>query len=251
MKTKHLVLSLLVTFFASHTAWASCSINLDMGGNKVTNVTMTHIETPSELATKSYVDFILQGEAGLMASPSSLKYASVSEAAEYCANLESPAINDSNEIVPGIVYNDWRIPSLEELVGLCLRQGSQIVYEHDKTLYEANNGEEEELLYSHEEFSSKWVANGICDYNYTTDKQVGEEQIMMDETSSVIIANNIKNVYDGYDLLLQSMSHPRHVKTLKYPVSVPANLNTGSVRLGQFAHATYIQELQQHALCVR
>ena len=251
MKTKHLVLSLLAACVATPTAWAACSVNLDVGGNKITNVTMTNLDVPSELATIDYVDSVLQGEAGLMVSPSRLIHDSINKAAQYCAQLESSAVNDDNEHMLDIVYSDWRLPSMEELVGLCLRQGSEITYEHDKTLVMANNGETNELLYSHTNYSSDWVAKGICDFNYTYNAEERAEKGLVGETNSVMAANNIYDIYDGYDLKLQSINHPRYMKTMKYPVSVPVNLNTGRVRLGQFAHSTYVGELNQHAICVR
>ena len=252
MKTKHLVLSLLAACVATPTAWAACSINLDVGGNKITNVTMTNLDVPSELATIDYVDSVLQGEAGLMVSPNRLIHASTNKAAHYCAQLESSALNDDTEDMPDIVYSDWRLPSLEELIGLCLRQGSKITYEHNKPLEMAHNGETKELLYSHNNYASDWVTSGICDYSYTYNAQErAENKGLLGEIDSVMGTNTIYDIYDGYDLKLHSIHHPRYTKTMKYPVSVPVNLNTGRVRLGQFAHSEYIEELNQHALCVR
>lgn len=56
----------IVLFFISSQLFAVCSVDIDMGGKKIVNTTMTDNSEYSEVATKSYVD---------ASTPYNLKYA--------------------------------------------------------------------------------------------------------------------------------------------------------------------------------
>jgi hypothetical protein len=58
--------NILLLLFLSSNLFAACSADIDLGGYKIKNVTMSDDATLSEVATKSYVDAL---------SPNNLKYA--------------------------------------------------------------------------------------------------------------------------------------------------------------------------------
>jgi hypothetical protein len=58
--------NLFILLFLSFNVFSACSADIDMGGQKITNTTMSDDATLSEVATKSYVDAL---------SPNNLKYA--------------------------------------------------------------------------------------------------------------------------------------------------------------------------------
>ena len=244
---KMFIPSLIVTCLAAPAAWATCSTDLDMGGNKLTNATMSNVKKPSEIATKLYVDHVLQGHAGLMISASKGQKMNFYEATMYCANLESAALNDENQEMPNIIYNDWRLPSQEEMIGICLRQGSKITYDKNKQITKENvveRGVDKEVeVYHSSNSAAKWDPSGICA------TEVHAEDLDKDYPLWV---NNIYNVYDGFDSRYESQNQPRYVKTARYAITAQFNPTLGRFLKNQFTVSYNVDDIwDTFTRCVR
>ena len=88
-------------------AYAACSADINMGGNQITNTTMTALGTSSEVATKAYVDNLMAGSNPVLelSAQSTTAVSNFGGALAYCVNLGG----DSTD-------RPWRLPTMEELL---------------------------------------------------------------------------------------------------------------------------------------
>ena len=116
---------------ASQYAVAICAGNIEMHGNKVINVAMTSLADVSEAANKNYTDTYLLDDHnrrdGTLLSASKDPAATWVEAQDYCANLESAAIQPDGSLSDK-VYSDWYLPTRVEYLAACLAHGSSLDY---------------------------------------------------------------------------------------------------------------------------
>ena len=106
---KLLTAAALAASLASTGAYAACSADIDMGGNQITNTTMTALGTSSEVATKAYVDNLMAGSNPVLElSTGSPVLNNFGEATKYCVGLPGDEANGGSR--------PWRLPTLEELL---------------------------------------------------------------------------------------------------------------------------------------
>ena len=106
---KLLTAAALAASLASTGAYAACSADIDMGGNQITNTTMTALGTSSEVATKAYVDNLMAGSNPVLElSAESSVLNNFGEATAYCVALAGDEANGGSR--------PWRLPTLEELL---------------------------------------------------------------------------------------------------------------------------------------
>ena len=105
---KLMIAAAVAAMTASGGAWAACSADIDMGGNKITNATMSALSTSSEVATKAYVDAATSLVETSSVSSSAVK--GLAGANQYCADLDS-----AGTAADGTASNaGWRVPNASE-----------------------------------------------------------------------------------------------------------------------------------------
>ena len=107
---KLLTAAALAASLASTGAYAACQADIDMGGNQITNTTMTALGTSSEVATKAYVDNLMAGANPVLelSAESGTAVAGFGAAMKYCVDLSGDAADGGSR--------PWRLPTLEELL---------------------------------------------------------------------------------------------------------------------------------------
>ena len=90
---------------ASTGAYAACSADIDMGGNKITSASMTALGTSSEVATKAYVDNLIAGSNPVLELSAEASVTNFGGALKRCVDLAG----DSPD-------RPWRLPTLAELL---------------------------------------------------------------------------------------------------------------------------------------
>ena len=106
---KLLTAAALAASLASTGAYAACSADIDMGGNQITNTTMTALGTSSEVATKAYVDNLMAGANPVLELSDALgALADFGDALAYCVSLAGDTADGGSR--------PWRLPTFEELL---------------------------------------------------------------------------------------------------------------------------------------
>jgi hypothetical protein len=121
-------MALTAALFTAHGAWAACTADIDMQGGKVLNVAVTDAghQSVSEAATLAYLQQIMDDRSrGNMLSHATQKDLTWGEALNFCANLVSTAASDDAAEASQRLYNDWRLPTLDEWLASCHAQGSE------------------------------------------------------------------------------------------------------------------------------
>ena len=104
---KLLTAAAIAATMASTGAWAACSADIDMGGNKITGASMSALGTSSEVATKSYVDNLMAGTNPVLelSAESGAAVGSFGAALAHCVGLTGDSAD-----------RPWRLPTMEELL---------------------------------------------------------------------------------------------------------------------------------------
>ncbi len=158
----------LTALFASHGAWAVCTADINMFGRKVLNVAASDDsgqETVSEAATLAYLHKMMdQRSQGNELSHTTAQGLTWSEALSFCANLISGAHIDGQANISESsqrLYNDWRLPSLDEWLAACHTQGSELKLH----LEESGDWYKENKLHPLRE----WIPAGACNNESNAD----------------------------------------------------------------------------------
>ena len=105
---KTLIAAAVAAMTVSGGAWAACTADIAMGGNKITGLTMTSDTTQSEAATQSYVDARTRLEVSKISGG---RVNGIYGAQAYCNDLDATGTADGTAN-----YLGWRVPTQEEIV---------------------------------------------------------------------------------------------------------------------------------------
>lgn len=178
--------AVLTVLFIVHNAWAVCESDIDMQGKRVLDVAVLDEdgrETVSEAATLAYLKEVMdQRSRGNELSHMTRAGLTWAEAHSFCATLVSPAVPNPGEESAASqlrLYNDWRLPALNEWLASCHAQGSRA-----KLDLAGKRGRwyKEERIHP----ERKWYPAGVCHSpddtdslwwinSHTTETQEGED----------------------------------------------------------------------------
>ena len=105
---KLLTAAALAASLASTGAYAACSADIDMGGNQITNTTMTALGASREVATKAYVDNLMAGSNPVLELSTEMTAANFGAAMKACVDLVGDTADGGSR--------PWRMPTLDELL---------------------------------------------------------------------------------------------------------------------------------------
>ena len=154
--SKFVVATLFAGLMTAQGAWAACIQDIDMQGHGIKNLTVMGADVePTEAATAAYVNVVTgQRGDGLTLSYAVQTDVTWSEAMQYCNTLSSTAVDNQGQNIEETVYEDWRLPTLEEWSNACYMQGAKTTI----------NIEQEPIYYMERQEHPErvWTPAGAC-----------------------------------------------------------------------------------------
>ena len=125
--SKFVVATLFAGLMTAQGAWAACIQDIDMQGHSIKNLTVMGVDSePSDAATVAYIKAVTsQRGDGLTLSQATETNVTWFEAMQYCNDLSSTALDNQGQNIAQTIYEDWRLPTLEEWSNACYAQGAK------------------------------------------------------------------------------------------------------------------------------